>query len=330
MKEEEIRKRDVLDRYLSLVAKDVEDIFDPSYFVPIECPACQGKKYINKFNKIGFQYVLCQDCQTLFANPRPNSEMLHNFYTRSASANFWINDFFKPVEESRREKIFKPRAEYIAKFIGNNKKITVCDIGAGFGLFLEELRKILPYNDYFAIEPSAAMADICKNKKINTEVKSLEQINNMEERFDIISAFELLEHVFSPRMFLEKIYCLLKPNGYLVLTTLNNKGFDIMLLGHKSKSIYPPHHINFFNPYSIQILLKALNFEIVEVSTPGKLDWSIIEGMINNKEVDLGEFWKEFSKFGSLKAKKELQTWIAANNLSSHMRVIAKKTIHKK
>ena len=61
------------------------------------------------------------------------------------------------------------------------------------------------------------------------------------------------------------------------MTTLNGRGFDILLLWNKSKSIAPPLHLNFFNPGSIRILLEKIGFQILEISTPGKLDWDIVE-----------------------------------------------------
>ena len=47
-----------------------------------------------------------------------------------------------------------------------------------------------------------------------------------------------------------------------ILTTLNGLGFDIQMLGKNSNSIYPPYHINFFNPKSIEFLLKKIGFKI--------------------------------------------------------------------
>jgi hypothetical protein len=98
-----------------------------------------------------------------------------------------------------------------------------------------------------------------------------------------------------------------------------------MLLWEKSKSIAPPHHLNFFNPTSIKFLLERIGFEIIEISTPGMLDWDIVEGMIRNEGVDIGRFWNLLAEGSSEICKKELQGWISKNNLSSHMRILVKK-----
>ena len=72
-------------------------------------------------------------------------------------------------------------------------------------------------------------------------------------------------------------------------------------------------------------MFERLGFEIVEISTPGKLDWSIVEGMIKNEGVDLGRFWSLLSKESDEKCKKGLQDWISRNNLSSHMSILVQK-----
>ncbi len=326
LEEEEIRKRDVFDRYLKLVEKDVIKLFDFNSFMRTNCPACESKTFTEEFEKLGFKYVSCKTCSTLFVNPRPSFKVLNEFYSTSTSTSFWVNEFFKPVAEVRRKKIFKPRAEYISKAIDKNKLLVIGDIGAGFGLFLEELRKILPDNHYIAIEPSGDMADICIEKELETKCMSLEDIDDLEKGFDLLTTFELSEHLFEPVPFFKKTYSLLKPEGYLFLTTLNGKGFDIMLLWEKSKSITPPHHLNFFNPTSIRLLLERIGFEIIEISTPGRLDWDIVEGMIKNENVNAGKFWNQLAYKDDEECKMELQNWISRNSLSSHMRILAKKS----
>ena len=165
MKEEEIRNRSAFNRYLELIAEDVKTIFaDRSCFVQIDCPACCGKNYHPQFEKLGFTYVLCSDCGTLFVNPRPPVQLLMDFYTQSRSADFFVKGFFQPVAEARREKIFRPRAEYVRDALPQIANGVIGDMGAGFGLFLEELAKLWPSSRLVAIEPSAEMVNICKDK----------------------------------------------------------------------------------------------------------------------------------------------------------------------
>ena len=118
---------------------------------------------------------------------------------------------------------------------------------------------------------------------------------------------------------------LLNKNGIFYFTTLNGMGFDIQMLGKYSNSIYPPYHINFFNPKSIELLLKKIGFKILFIDTPGKLDLSIVE---NNSSFLKGAkkiFFEQIIKNTSKKYKEKFQEYLQANKLSSHMRIVVKK-----
>lgn len=322
MKEEDIRKRSTFDKYLDLVRDDVKEFFDYSMFEDSLCPVCESHEYRKVFSKNEFVYVRCCKCNTLYVKNRPPFSTLNDFYSSSASTDFWVREFFMPVAEVRREKIFKPRAEYIHSILkGDEKK--VADIGAGFGIFLEELIKLNCNIETYAIEPSSNMAQICRGKSLNVEEKCLEELDDGVE-YDFVTAFELVEHIHTPKEFFKSIYDKLRDNGRFLFTTLNGEGFDILILGEKSKSVFPPHHLNFFNPVSIKMLLKDLGFKNVTVDTPGCLDWDIVEGMIKQENVFLGEFWDKLVECPE-NTKIEFQNWIKKSNLSSHMRVIAEK-----
>jgi SAM-dependent methyltransferase len=326
MKEEEIRQRSAFNRYLELVAEDVRALFpDQSNFIEIGCPACGGKNYQPQFEKLGFTYVLCAGCNTLFVNPRPPAQLLTEFYTKSNSSSFWVNEFFKPVAEARREKIFIPRAEYVRNTLPEKSQGVIGDIGAGFGLFLEEMARFWPSARLVAIEPSPEMVTICQEKGLEVIPCVMEDVQGWDGQFDLLTSFELFEHLYNPGSFVKKVRQLLRPGGYLLLTTLNGEGFDIQILWDKSKSVSPPHHLNFFNPRSIVMLLGANNFSVDKVDTPGKLDWNIVEGMYREEGLDPGRFWRLVVEQAEPAAKSSLQDWISSCGLSSHMRILARK-----
>ncbi len=326
MKEQDIRQRDVHNRYLELVRRDSEELFrDKSAFQAVDCPACACPDHVRQFVKFGFTYDQCNDCDTLFVNPRPNYGDLVQFYSESPSTKFWIEEFFLPMVEARREKIFRPRAEFAAGEFPHLNSGRIADIGAGFGLFLEELKKIWPEAKMSAIEPSSDMAKICGDKGFHVIPAMLEAVDPVLDKFHLVTAFELFEHLLDPLYFLKKIYGLLDDGGILILTTLNGLGFDIQLLWENSKSIFPPHHLNFFNPHSMEQLLERAGFKEIKVTTPGQLDWDIIEGGYFNEGLDPGRFFRTVAKYGKPESKAQLQAWIKDNNFSSHMRIIAKK-----
>ena len=326
MKEAEIRDPLTHDKYLEMVRQDALEYFsDPSTCEKISCPACNCENAHPQFTKFGFAYVMCYQCRSLYVNPRPKLEYLEDFYSHSPSSRFWAEEFFKPVAEARRIKLFRPRAEFVSKLLGNQLAPNVGDIGAGFGLFLEELKKFAPQTRCTAIEPSPEMAEICRGKGLEVYETIIEKMIGYSNKFDFLCAFELFEHLHTPRTLLEAAFNLLKPGGRLLVTTLNGEGFDIQLLWESSKSVFPPHHLNFCNPESLSMMLLDVGFEIDHAETPGVLDWDIVQGNIQRQDFTPERFWKHLAKHGSDVCKREFQSWLTRNNLSSHMRVIARK-----
>lgn len=325
MKQSDIRDPSVHDRYLELVKADTHLYFDdPDSLENVDCPACGRQNSVPQFEKFGFTYAQCLDCRSLYVNPRPTLEQLEGFYVNSESSRFWVEKFFKPVLESRRSKIFRPRAEFVADLVGV-EDFVVGDIGAGFGLFLEELRSLKPGASCIAIEPSPEMASICRGLNLEVVETIIERVPESVGSFDILCSFELFEHLQNPRSMIEAAYSLLKPGGRLLITTLNGEGFDIQLLWSESKSVFPPHHLNFCNPDSISLLLQDVGFEIEKAETPGALDWDIVETGISRDGVKLDRFWDHLASHCSDECKAEFQSWLSANNLSSHMRILARK-----
>ena len=73
-------------------------ISNKSEFVDVDCVACNSKKHEFSFTKKDIDYSLCRECGTVFVNPRPNLEILHQFYSQSRNYDYW-NKYIFPASE---------------------------------------------------------------------------------------------------------------------------------------------------------------------------------------------------------------------------------------
>ena len=320
MKEQDIRPKNLFEKYLELSEKDTKS-FDKAQLVSTNCVACGSENIKNFIKKNDFNYDLCNNCGSLFCNPRPSNVQLNSFYLNSDSAKYWFEVFLPNVEETRREKIFKKKALQLMEFI-SSKNLSIsnlCDVGAGSGIFLEELKKLNNSIRYYAIEPGDVSSNILKKKGFDVLQESVEDSTKWVNKFDFVTSLEVFEHVNDPLLFVKSINSLLKDNGYCLVTTLQYEGFDIFNLGEKSNSISPPHHLNFASIEGLEILFKKAGFSEVFVSTPGVLDVDIF---INSNSDS------EFSRIIKKRGKKfinELQDLLIKHKMSSHVWILAKK-----
>lgn len=320
MKEEEIRPKEIFAQYLKLSTEDGNKL-DKSLFEDCPCQACGGTYKEVRFVKNGYTFQKCLKCHSLFCSPRPTVQQIESLYFNSPSSTFWSEVFFPSVREARREKLFKPKAKQMAQMIRDKglKVETVCDVGAGHGLFLEELRRELPNVRLFAVEPDANSAKVCREKGIETLVATAEQAEVWHNRFDLVLCSEVVEHVHNVKSFVGSVQDLVKPGGSSLITGLGYDGFDILTLQEKSNSVSPPHHLNFLSIEGFHQLFSQLNSAHVDIWTPGKLDVDIV---INS------DFENEFVrvlKTRGLVAIQEFQEFLAKHQLSSHTWILVRK-----
>ena len=322
MKEQDIRPRELFDEYLRLSLKDAE-LIDQNKLVGVECVACGSVAGVDALNKNGFQYRRCQDCGTLYCSPRPSAQSLDEFYEASESSRFWATRFFPAVAEARREKLFRPKAKQIQEMCErfDLKPESICDVGAGYGIFLEELGKLFPDARLYGVEPSPELSARCREIGIETLESTAEHSGEWAGRFDLVISSEVIEHVYSPRGFIEALARLLKPGGRVLLTGLGYEGFDILTLQEASNSIFPPHHINFLSVKGFEKLMEGVGLTGVDVWTPGRLDVDIVRSSGLG-----GEFMRVLESRGP-EVLARFQEFLSNNQLSSHVWASACKKI---
>lgn len=296
-------------------------------FVQANCPACNSSDGQNIFEKHMFQYQECRQCSTVYMNPRPSVEVMGQFYADSENYKYWAKYIFPASEADRREKINKPWLARVEQFCDKYSVLrdTIMEAGGGFGTFAQLVKDSGSFRRVVVVEPNPDMAASC-------QARGLEVINAPVEAFsadgpiaDVMVAFEVVEHLFEPRQFFLKAHELLRAGGLLVVSCPNSKGFDIMTLGAQSLAV-DPEHVNLFNPTSLTHLVESSGFDVLEISTPGRLDAEFVRRAIlsGNYDVDNQPFLKavlvdQWDKLGG-----SFQDFLADAGLSSHMWLVAR------
>ncbi len=327
MKEEDIRPAKIFEKYLGLSAEDAHNCFDDVVRKDVNCPACGFESRLYEFEKHGFGYATCNNCSTLYQTPRPPLDAFERFYSDSASSRYWADVFSPSVAELRRERTFLPRVELLIDLCAEKGIVptSVMDVGAGYGIFLEEWKKRFPDTKAIAIEPSKNLANVCRGKGLEVVENFAERVDGYDSVADLVVCFEVLEHVFDPIEFIRTLKRFVKPGGYLMVSTLTVTGFDIQVLWDKSNSVSPPHHINFLSVEGFKHLFSRAGLVDVDVLTPGVLDVDIVINAYKKDPSLLSgnRFVKELVKDDAISQK--FQQFLAEYRLSSHAWVLARK-----
>ena len=294
MRETDIRPAELMDEQAKRFARDIEWLHgQASRFVRVGCPACESCDAEVWDSSTFTCWARCGRCATVYMNFRPTAEVLADYYRRSEQYAYWAEVIF-PASEKARMAIAMQRAENLAAIAGDRHRLL--DVGAGYGTFAEAADY---YFDVVALEPEPHLANCCADRGLAVIEAPFEEAGIPP--VDIITAFEVIEHLFSPRDFLHRCAETLPTDGLLCLTCPNVRGFEIEVLGAESKAV-DPEHLNLFHPASLAMLLNAAGFEVIESETPGRLDCELA-GVRDDG----------------------LQDWLVAHRRSSHMRITARK-----
>jgi SAM-dependent methyltransferase len=297
-------------------------------FVERPCPACDLTASDYNFEKHTFAYVTCRGCGTLYMNPRPSPAVMDSYYSGSENYRYWAEHIFPASEASRREKLHRPWLDRIVEYCDRHRvyRGLLLEVGAGFGTFSAVARESGKFRRVVAVEPTPEMADACAARGVEVVRKGIEAVTDEVPPADVACAFEVVEHLFAPRDFFRQCARLLRPGGLLVVSCPNGQGFDIATLGPVSLAI-DPEHVNLFNPESLALLARSCGFEVLEVSTPGRLDAEFVRTAALEGKYDLAQ--QPFLRRVLLDDWERLgwpfQQFLAANGLSSHMWLAARK-----
>ncbi|RDW88765.1 putative COQ3 [Coleophoma cylindrospora] len=106
------------------------------------------------------------------------------------------------------------------------------DIGCGGGIFAESAARLPNTGSVTAIDPSPVVLAVAKahakkdpllGGKLsyrNTSIEGLPLPKSADEQYDVLSLFEVIEHITHPADFLDACAPFVKPGGWIVMSTM--------------------------------------------------------------------------------------------------------------
>ncbi|TAM36226.1 class I SAM-dependent methyltransferase [bacterium] len=225
----------------------------------IKCYLCNSDKTFLYKEINGSLIYSCKNCGLKWVIN--NAMDLKDLYTENY---FNCNSKIGYQNYLRDELNHRKNAQNMLKFIGKFKKLEnlkVLDVGCAFGFLLDEARNLAGC-DTFGNELSDYAYKYAKEKlKLNVSNSALTPGCYPENSFDIVFMIGTIEHLNSPKETINTARHILKPDGLLVITTIDIAGkFPLY-------SLKPPEHLFYFNHKNLSRLLRGSNFEILKVKT---------------------------------------------------------------
>ncbi len=140
----------------------------------------------------------------------------------------------------------------LTSYIQKAPKAKILDIGVYRAELIIERVKNIKKPEIYAIDINAKTVATCKKMGIKTIKYNIEKgLPYKSNYFDIVSANQIIEHLVDIDLFVSEIYRVLKPKGYLVLSTENLSSWHnifALLVGWQAFSQHMSYKKNIGNP----------------------------------------------------------------------------------
>lgn len=223
-----------------------------------------------------FLLVRCVGCGFMFVG-NPASERELGAYYASEYGTRRRSAYIRMQWENAQENISRITRYLRRAGIRGFRGLTALDVGAGFGFLVAALRR--RGFEARGIDPSAEGSRYARDK-LGVQVcrGSLEELYGQGERFDLIAACDVIEHIPRPREFLLGCKKLLSQGGILVVKTDNFDSWAARMMGLHFYRLTPFEHVSLFTPVTLNSLACACGLECAGIMswTPGYgIRWAI-------------------------------------------------------
>lgn len=231
----------------------------------MDCPVCESKKnpvlysdFPGYMNPSNYNIYSCKKCNTQFISTlNISSKIYKTIYNQVDTPGY--QRYYKYAQKVKNLKnpllfLSKQEPSYFPtyQFIKNvPTKLKILEVGCSYGYLTYSLNKT--GHDSFGIDLSKNAVDFAINNFGNYYTLSSIENYKTKDKFDLIIANELIEHLKNPKKFVKICSNLLKEHGHIIITTPNKDYFP-------KKSIWrtdlPPVHTLWLSKKSIATLAK--------------------------------------------------------------------------
>ncbi|TQE84045.1 bifunctional 2-polyprenyl-6-hydroxyphenol methylase/3-demethylubiquinol 3-O-methyltransferase UbiG [Leptospira noguchii] len=183
------------------------------YTLETNCPFCDSKKVDQSFNLNGFHHNICVECKTLYVSPRLSNVYIEELYNDEYYSEMYTRSML-PIFEKRKQLIGRRKYIQTINHYGDKPKGNVLDIGAGIGEVTDVFRE--EGWESYAIEMNKVAVSWLQTRKHKEVFHGPLEEYKTSQKFDIVMAWGVVEHVLDPNTFLKRVYELLNPGGLFV------------------------------------------------------------------------------------------------------------------
>lgn len=203
-----------------------------------------------------YRLVRCQACSLVWLSNPPKPSEMHLHYTDAYHKLISAGGVNSPHRWRDRKAALAPYKQSGA----------LLDLGCSSGAFLESIKG--ESWRLYGIEMSAEGAQTAEARSgAQVFVGDIPDAPFGPESFDVITCFDVLEHVYDPRQVMAKVGEWLKPGGIFYVLVPNVDSAEARVFGSYWHGLELPRHLFHYSPDSLKFLAASVGLREVSLET---------------------------------------------------------------
>jgi 2-polyprenyl-3-methyl-5-hydroxy-6-metoxy-1,4-benzoquinol methylase len=204
--------------------------------------------------------VQCRKCGLVYTNPRLEADQLLDTYEA-------VEDPLYIEEREGRVLTFERHLRPLEQITGPPEGRALLDVGCYTGIFVEIAEK--HGWQAWGLEPSRWAVEQAESRDLHVIQGTMSTAELPTAYFDVVTQWDVIEHLTNPREALRQTAHLLKPGGLVVIHTINIESYFARVLGSRWPWLMEMH-VYYFSPRTLGRMLETCGFSVLSARPQGR------------------------------------------------------------
>lgn len=230
------------------------------------CPHCHSSDIAKVGDSFRLPVFACNTCQLWFVQRRISEGDLPVLY----SEQYWLAFMALHQYPTFAERYYYDYVAALERVLAISQTVrpgaAVLDIGCGAAAFPRRLKEA--GYDAAGLELDAKLAKRASLLAGAPVYSSLEDLQSTGKRFDLITGFDVFEHIYRPKAYLRSLVGIATPHAHVLFETFRTDSLAFQQEGISHEDVKPIEHPYMYRQSHLVAILEESGFDVVNITYP--------------------------------------------------------------